>query len=96
MTLSVVALAERLARHAHQGQTDLASVPYVTHLERVVANLVRRWPDATDDEIAAAWLHDIIEDTDWDARLLVRAGIPVNAVRIVEEVTRSGRETYLA
>ena len=38
--------AESLARRAHAGQLDKAGQPYVGHLERVVANLLRRWPDA--------------------------------------------------
>lgn len=88
--------AERLARHAHAGQTDRAGKPYIQHIERVVANLLRRWPDATEDEIAAAWLHDVIEDTEWDAALLRRAGLPLEVIVIVEEVTRPAGSTYRA
>jgi hypothetical protein len=88
--------AERLARHAHRDQVDRAGQPYIGHLERVVANLKRRWPDATEDEIAAAWLHDVIEDTHWDMGLLLRAGIPLAAALIVDEVTRPKGSTYLA
>lgn len=89
-------LAERLARHAHEGQIDRTGKPYITHVERVVANLIRRWPDASDDEIAAAWLHDVIEDTEWDAGLLRKAGVSANAVSIVEEVSRPAGSTYKA
>jgi (p)ppGpp synthase/HD superfamily hydrolase len=89
-------LAERLARHAHERQVDRAGKPYIMHVERVVANLIRRCRDASDDEIAAAWLHDVIEDTEWDAGLLRSAGVSVNAVSIVEEVTRPAGSTYKA
>jgi (p)ppGpp synthase/HD superfamily hydrolase len=87
--------AERLARHAHQDQTDRAGEPYIGHIERVVANLLRRWPDATNDEIAAAWLHDVIEDTEWDVDRLLQAGIASGAVTIVEELTRPVGSTYI-
>jgi (p)ppGpp synthase/HD superfamily hydrolase len=89
-------LAERLARHAHDGQVDRAGKPYIAHVERVVANLIRRWPDASDDEIDAAWLHDVIEDTLWDADLLRKAGVSANAVSIVKEVSRPDGSTYKA
>jgi (p)ppGpp synthase/HD superfamily hydrolase len=88
-------LAERIARQAHRFQTDRAEQPYIGHIERVVANLLRRWPDAADDEIAAAWLHDVIEDTEWTAYALRKAGIAPCAVAIVEELTRPDGPTYL-
>jgi (p)ppGpp synthase/HD superfamily hydrolase len=88
--------AEQLARHAHRDQVDRAGKPYIEHVERVVANLLRRWPDATEDEVAAAWLHYTIEDTEWDADLLRTVGIPASAVSIVEEVSRPAGSTYRA
>lgn len=89
-------IAESLARHAHRNQTDKAGKPVIEHIERVVANLLRRWPDATNDEIAAGWLHDVIEDTEWDAPLLIKAGVSAGAVAIVQEVSRPAGSTYLA
>ncbi len=88
--------AERLARHAHANQVDKAGMPYIEHVERVVRNLLQFWPDATADEISAAWLHDVIEDTEWDAALLRRAGIAPGAIAIVQELTRDPGATYLA
>jgi (p)ppGpp synthase/HD superfamily hydrolase len=88
--------AESLARHVHWTQTDKAGEPYIRHIERVVANLKRRWPDATDDEVRAAWLHDVIEDSHWDSDMLRLSGIPAAVVAIVKEVTRSPRLDYLA
>jgi hypothetical protein len=40
--------AEPIARQAHAVQVDRAGAPYIGHIERVVANLVRRWPAATE------------------------------------------------
>lgn len=60
-----IILAKRLARNAHVGMfVDTVSgdkKPQVEHLQEV-ADLV--WASGgTDDEIAAAWLHDSLEDT---------------------------------
>lgn len=88
--------AEQLARHAHADQMDRAGKPYIQHIERVVAILRRRWPDTTQEEIDAAWLHDVIEDTEWDADRLIKAGISPGTVAIVQEVSRPPGSTYRA
>ena len=59
----LVLKAEAFAREAHKDHTrnDVAKTPYVHHLEEV-AGLVGQ-SGGTDNEIAAAWLHDAVEDT---------------------------------
>ncbi|MFI1033848.1 HD domain-containing protein [Streptomyces sp. NPDC020951] len=57
LTLSEV---EALARAAHEGQTDKAGRPYAEHLQAVAEGVRARGGDA--DQIAAAWLHDAVED----------------------------------
>ena len=54
--------AEVFARRCHEGQTrkGAALEPYTVHLEEV-ALLVTTW-GGTHQEIAAAWLHDTVED----------------------------------
>ena len=61
-TLTVVE-AERFARKAHTGHTrnNRANTPYEYHLEEV-ATLVHE-SHGSPEEIAAAWLHDSVEDT---------------------------------
>ncbi|WP_128376688.1 HD domain-containing protein [Streptomyces cavernae] len=51
---------EALAREAHAAQTDKAGRPYTEHLQ-AVANGVRA-KGGDDEQIAAAWLHDAVED----------------------------------
>ncbi len=53
------ALARRIAEEAHAGQDDKAGEPYIGHVARVAARL--------DDPLdrAVAWLHDVLEDTEW-------------------------------
>lgn len=89
-------LAQALAERLHAAQTDKGGYPYVWHLAAVVGNLVRRWPDATDDEIDAAWLHDALEDTDATPGSLIAAGVSAEAVRIVQALTRPAGKPYRA
>jgi (p)ppGpp synthase/HD superfamily hydrolase len=55
-------LARLFAVNKHSSQV-YGDKPYSFHLEQVVATLNELWPDSDDDLIAAAWLHDTLEDT---------------------------------
>lgn len=88
----IIALAARL----HAGQTDKAGQPYVGHLARVAQRLAARWPNATRDEIEAAWLHDCLEDTEATEASLLAAGVSAETIRIVHAVTRPAGSDYLA
>lgn len=50
--------ALKLSYEAHAGQTDKAGLPYVFHPFHVAEQM------DTEDEICAALLHDVVEDTD--------------------------------
>ena len=58
----LISRAERFARVCHEGQfrKGRAKEPYTTHLEEV-ATLTERWEGGA-NAIAAAWLHDTVED----------------------------------
>ena len=58
----LISRAERFARVCHEGQfrKGKAKEPYVNHLEEV-ARLTERWGGG-ENAIAAAWLHDTVED----------------------------------
>ncbi len=65
--MSLIARAERFARKAHSGQVRKfydPPIPYIVHPERV-ANLVRGIEGADSPMVAAAWLHDVVEDTSY-------------------------------
>lgn len=85
---SLEELARAIAVAAHRGQVDKAGVEYWRHPERVAGHLRRLYPDASEEALAAAWLHDAIEDTPWTASSLVDAGIPVGTVAAVVTLTR--------
>lgn len=60
---ALVERAKAFATEAHKGQTrfNKAKTPLAIHLE-VVTSLVE-WSGGSEVEIAAAWLHDVVEDT---------------------------------
>ena len=71
MEKDIVKAAKELAKKLHEGMTDKYGNPYFYHLERV-ANRVRDMEYDMVDEtseinlyITAAYLHDVIEDTDY-------------------------------
>ncbi len=94
---SVVEIAEAMAHSAHAGQFDKSGVEYITHPARV-AERVRRQGGA-DEAVAAAWLHDVLEDCDVSAADLAAAGIPgtvIDAVQAVTKIAGEAPEDYCA
>ncbi len=79
----LVAVARAIATIAHRGQTDKSGVAYIGHPERVAARV------AQPSQIAAAWLHDVIEDCGISAQDLIDAGIPDDVVDAVVLLTRT-------
>ena len=84
-----------MARRAHEGQFRRDGVrPYILHPE-AVAGRVAGDPIAE----AAAWLHDVIEDTSLRAEDLRKGGIPEEVIEVVLLLTNRndlGYERYLA
>jgi hypothetical protein len=89
---ALINVAASIAARAHQGQTDKAGQPYITHPQRVAARAKllaeTEAPQLLPTVIAAAWLHDVLEDTDWTADDLLAHGITPQTVRVVEAVTK--------
>lgn len=103
-TEDLITRAEAIARKAHTGQVDKAGQDYIDHPRRVAANAAaiaeEQGLDPADAEfaIAAAWLHDVVEDTSVSADDL-RREFPAEVVDAVDAVTkRSGEavEDYFA
>ena len=99
MEKDIVKAAKELAKKLHEGMTDKYGNPYFYHLERV-ANRVRDMEYNMVDEtneinlyIVAAYLHDVIEDTDY----LIGDIIDEYGETVAEAVkllTRDKEETY--
>ena len=93
----LVATARRIATDAHRGQTDKAGAPYIGHPARVAAHAAAAGGD--ERVVAAAWLHDVVEDTGVTPDDLRAAGIPddvVAAVVAVSKVAGEAMEDYVA
>ncbi|MFI2028853.1 HD domain-containing protein [Streptomyces buecherae] len=86
--MSVLTLeeVEALAREAHAGQTDKAGIPYVEHLAAVAHGVRERGGD--DEQIAAAWLHDAIEDDVLSRDWLATAPLTPHTKELVDAMTK--------
>ena len=74
---------------AHRGQLDKAGRPYIEHPEHVAASV---YGDAAK---AAAWLHDVVEDTDATVEDLRAAGISEDVLEAVALLTHERGTPYL-
>ncbi|MBN0046326.1 HD domain-containing protein [Streptomyces actuosus] len=84
------AQVEAVARAAHEGLTDKAGRPYAEHLRAVADGVRARGGDA--EQIAAAWLHDAVEDDALSAQWLDRAALTRRTKDIVRALTRQPAE----
>ncbi|MGW1910942.1 HD domain-containing protein [Streptomyces sp. NPDC002076] len=95
MTQLTLAEVEAVARSAHEGQTDKAGRPYAEHLAAVAAGVRARGGDA--EQIAAAWLHDSVEDDALTRQWLEQAALSARTKAIVDALTKrpgEGPEAY--
>ena len=79
--------AESFAQIRHMGQfrKGKAQEPYIIHLEEV-AELVSSW-NGTENAIAAAWLHDTVEDCQPTSFAEIENEFDVEIANIVRELT---------
>ncbi|MGW4198642.1 HD domain-containing protein [Streptomyces sp. NPDC005004] len=80
------AQVETLARAAHARQTDKAGRPYAEHLAAVAEGVRQRGGDA--EQIAAAWLHDAVEDDALSEEWLTGAALTPRTRAIVRALTK--------
>jgi GTP diphosphokinase / guanosine-3',5'-bis(diphosphate) 3'-diphosphatase len=90
--MNIIEKARDFATTAHLGQTDDEGKPYIQHCEKV-AEIVSRITN--DDEIiAAAWLHDTIEDTNTTLWKL-EENFGRRVMELVHEVTHEGYDIVI-
>ncbi len=81
--------AKQISREAHEGQKRKYNCEdYINHPRRVASKF------STEDSQVIAWLHDVLEDSDFTVRDLLRRGINPHLIEIVECLTRQEGETY--
>lgn len=89
----LIASAERVASEAHAGQTDEAGRRYLDHPRRVAARVSSTTTEP--DAVAAAWLHDVVEDTPVTLDRLRELGFSETVVEAVDALTRRpGEDDY--
>jgi (p)ppGpp synthase/HD superfamily hydrolase len=92
--LELAARAQAIAVIAHRGQKDKTGVDYIDHPVAVAMGFD---PVEQTLECCAAWLHDVLEDTDITADDLYLAGIYPEVIEVVDLLTRrdgDGDEYY--
>lgn len=86
-----VAAIVRLAGEAHTGQVDQQGRDYFdAHLRPIAEGALLFGEEA----VRAAWLHDILEDTEVTAGDLATRGVNPNVIAAIESVTRREGEPY--
>ena len=80
--------ALRIALDAHTEQTDKAGQPYILHPLRLMMQMT------TDEERAAALLHDVVEDSRWTFDMLRAEGISDNVLNAVMLLTHTPGTSY--
>lgn len=81
--------ALKLAYAVHAGQVDKAGMPYIFHPYEVALQV------QTEEEVCAALLHDVVEDTDWTMEDLRAAGFPETVLEAVQLLTHDPAVPYL-
>lgn len=85
-----LAEVEALALAAHAGQTDKAGLPYAEHLRAVAEGVRAR--GGGDELVAAAWLHDAVEDGALSEDWLRTADLDRRTKDVVRAVTKQPGE----
>ena len=79
--------AMTLAAEAHEGQTDKAGLPYITHPQRVAGRL------DTPEAQVVGWLHDTVEDTSLTLSE-IEAHFGPETAAAVDAISRRDGETW--
>lgn len=82
-----VEAAELIAILAYYGQTTQTGEPYITHPAAVAAMVLAEYK-------ATAWLHDVLEDSEFSEGHLLAAGIKPSTIQAVKIVSHNLGETY--
>jgi len=86
--------ARAFAKRAHKGQKRWDGEPFVTHPE-AVATVIGEDYGYDSFEAQAAWLHDVVEDTNLTFQDLAFAGFDNQVIGIVSYLTKREGEAYL-
>lgn len=90
----------QIMRRAHYGQVDKAGKEYIGHPLIVAHNVYLYFSKYLDEDeytisICCAYLHDVIEDTNYTQEKLLDEGVPFEIVNRVQILTRREGESYM-
>jgi (p)ppGpp synthase/HD superfamily hydrolase len=77
-----------IALKAYSGQRDKAGKTYILHPLRIMSRM------ETEEEMAVALLHDVIEDSEFTSADLLGEGIPPIVVEAVQLLSKEEGENY--
>ena len=86
--MNLIETSLTIALKAHTGQTDKAGQAYILHPLRIMAKM------DTEEEMAVALLHDVLEDSQFTAQDLLEADVPTQVVEAVQLLTKQDGEDY--
>ena len=86
--MATLAHAISLAAQAHETQVDKAGAPYILHPLRLMFKM------ASEAEMIAAVLHDVVEDTPWTLDRLRAEGFSEEVLAAVDGLTNREGEAY--
>jgi (p)ppGpp synthase/HD superfamily hydrolase len=86
--MHIIEKAIQIAMEAHRGQVDKAGKPYILHPLRLMNNF------DSENEMIAAVLHDVVEDSNISIEGLEKEGIPTESLEIIECLTKRNSEKY--
>ena len=86
--MSSIEKAIAIAVEAHKGQEDKAGDPYILHPLRVMFQMETR------EEMIAAVLHDVLEDTPITPDQLKEKGFSETVLEALDSVTKKAGEKY--
>ena len=86
--MSLLERAIEIAVTAHKEQVDKAGKPYILHPLRLMFKM------QTENEMIAAVLHDVVEDTDWTIEKLEDEGFSAEVLTAVNLLTHDKKVPY--
>lgn len=104
--MNIIEKAAEFAKKAHEGQKRRDGKPYFTHVEAVAKKVNEdwfslipfesqmEWNKHKDHVVAAAYLHDVIEDCEVSKQDLLDAGFSQMTVEIVDALSKKPGENY--
>lgn len=86
--MSLLERAIEISVTAHKGQVDKANKPYILHPLRLMLKM------NSENEMIAAVLHDVVEDTDWTIEKLMVEGFNEEVITAVKLLTHNKKVLY--